>query len=76
MRTHQVTAGRLGGQIRGQQTSIKIKEKTKHGIIAYNSLSEVPGIRKTTLSYHIRKGEKSFNANGRKFLIMDGEEND
>ena len=76
MRAHQATAGRLGGTVRGSQLAIKIKEETANGVIEYNSLTEVPGIGITTLSYHVRRGKNTFIAKGRKFVIVGGSTND
>lgn len=76
MRAHQADAGHLGGTVRGSQLAIKIKEETENSVIEYNSLTEVPGIGKTTLSYHVRRGKSAFIAKGRKFVIVGGLTND
>lgn len=68
-REHNRSAGKIGGKKRGEQLAVNIIEIKGSSEIFYNSMTDVPNIGKTTLSYHITNGEKEFWAKGRHFKV-------
>lgn len=65
--------GEKGGKVRGEQLAIPIIEILDNELKEYKCLSDVPNMNKTTLSYHVNRGEKEFIAKGRHFKLKGGD---
>lgn len=65
--------GKKGGKVRGEQLAIPIIEILDNELKEYKCLIDVPNMNKTTLSYHVNRGEKEFIAKGRHFKLKGGD---